>query len=460
MTNLTTVQKAELLDAFAKMGFNDEEDDVGEPRKRPERPQKASKKGARSVEIELTPPHGEKQRIIIEDPENIVAFCGRRFGKTQAGVIRIFKSACEKPGLYWWVGLSWKSASTKRAWRLLKEYSRRIWRALGKDPADHIREGDKEITLPGGSEIWLRTAERPESLAGEAVNGVVLDEFTLMQEIVWTEYVQATLLDNKGWALFIGVPKGKNWAYYLAENAKNRPGWKFVYATTYDNPYIDKDDIDAIKGTVPTGLFNQEYMAMVVDDAGEVFRKVVTAATATQIEQPRPGRQYVMGVDWGKLRDFNAFVVFDVQYKEQVYLDHFNQIDYKIATDRLIALNEKFNPLAIITEINSIGTPIFEQLQRSGLPVIPFTTTNATKQNIIDALALAFEREEIRILPEMVEELQSFEATRLPSSMIRYAAPSGMFDDKVMALALAWQAVIGDGMTEESYESPLDGYRG
>jgi len=53
----------------------------------------------------------------------------------------------------------------------------------------------------------------------------------------------------------------------------------------------------------------------------------------------------------------------------------------------------------IVAEANSIGTPIIEALQRDGLPVEPFVTTNASKAVVIDALALAFERKTIRLLP-------------------------------------------------------------
>ena len=72
-----------------------------------------------------------------------------------------------------------------------------------------------------------------------------------------------------------------------------------------------------------------------------------------------------------------------------------------------------------------------------------FTTTNASKMRVIDALALAFERQEIRILPDpiLIAELQSFEMERLPSGLMRYSAPEGLHDDTVMALALAWHGV-------------------
>lgn len=67
--------------------------------------------------------------------------------------------------------------------------------------------------------------------------------------------------------------------------------------------------------------------------------------------------------------------------------------------------------------------------------------TSTTKATIIESLALAFERGEIKTLPDPVlaGELLAYEAERLPSGMIRYSAPAGMHDDMVIALALAWE---------------------
>jgi hypothetical protein len=100
-----------------------------------------------------------------------------------------------------------------------------------------------------------------------------------------------------------------------------------------------------------------------------------------------------------------------------------------------------------MAESNSMGEPIIEQLQRDGLPVRGFATTNATKAQIIEALALAFEQGAITILndPTLIGELQAYEMARLPSGMVRYSAPEGMHDDGVMSLALAWSAVADSG---------------
>ncbi|MBI3942953.1 MAG: hypothetical protein HY326_08065 [Chloroflexi bacterium] len=391
-------------------------------------------------EITLQRPHSDGQAEVIEYPGNVVLFCGRRWGKTTAGASRILLSAIQRPGLYWWVGLSWRSASLKRAWRVLKHYTRAMWRAAGLDPGPHIRESDKELYLPGGSVIWLRTAERPDSLAGEGVRGVVLDEFSLMSPSVWEEFIEATLLDYGGWAFFAGVPKGKNWAARLFTQAGEREGWIARRYTTYDNPHLNKARIDEVRDHTPEAIFMQEYLAAVLDDAGAVFRRVIEAATALEQEQALPGHEYVLGVDWGRTTDFTVFAVIDLTLNELVYLDRFNQIGYELQAGRLQSLRKRFNPTAIIAEANSMGRPIIERLQAEGLPVQAFTTTNASKAQIVEGLALAFERGEFHIIPDpvLIGELQAFAQERLPSGLIRYGAPEGMHDDTVMALAIGY----------------------
>lgn len=75
--------------------------------------------------------------------------------------------------------------------------------------------------------------------------------------------------------------------------------------------------------------------------------------------------------------------------------------------------------------------------------VTGFQFTNATKANLIEALALAFEKDAVKILDDrvLIGELQAYEMERLPSGLIRYNAPDGMHDDMVISLALAWTGV-------------------
>ena len=72
----------------------------------------------------------------------------------------------------------------------------------------------------------------------------------------------------------------------------------------------------------------------------------------------------------------------------------------------------------------------------------PFVTTNATKAQIVDALALSLEQRRVTLLNDavLIGELEAFESERLASGMLRYAAPEGQHDDCVVATCLAhWQ---------------------
>ena len=139
------------------------------------------------------------------------------------------------------------------------------------------------------------------------------------------------------------------------------------------------------------------------------------------------------------------FVVVDRTTHTMVALDRSNRVDYTVQRGRLRALCELWQPKQIIAEQNSIGQPVIEQLTQDGLRVQPFITTNASKAQAVDSLALAFERGDIRILNDavLVSELVAYQAERLPSGLMRYGAPSGQHDDCVMALAIAWTALAG-----------------
>lgn len=309
-------------------------------------------------------------------------------------------------------------------------------------PNTQIRESERMVILPTGGSVQVKSADNPDSLRGEGLNFVVIDECAFVKEDAWTDALRPALADRKGGALFISTPKGHNWFWRLWHNADGAEwqAWRF---TSYDNPFLDRKEIDAAREQLPERTFSQEFLAEFIDDAGGVFRRIAESATATHVDRAVPGGEYVVGVDWGKTSDFTAFAVLDVTQRALVYLDRFNQIDYAVQVGRLRALVERFRPGVIIAERNSIGDPLIEQLQRDGLPVQAFTTTNASKMRVIDALALAFERQEIRILPDpiLIAELQSFEMERLSSGMLRYSAPDGLHDDTVMALALAWHGV-------------------
>lgn len=390
----------------------------------------------RKVEATLPSLHPGQRVVALHPARFRVLACGRRWGKTRLGSALCIAVAATG-GRSWWVAPSYPVATV--GWRLIKRLS-------GQIPGVAIHQGDRLVTLPGGGEIQVRSADNPDSLRGEGLDFVVLDECAFMREEAWTEALRPALSDRHGRAMFISTPKGRNWFWRLWQRCQDetQDEWHGWQLPTSDNPYISDSEIEAARQDLPERIFSQEYLAQFLDDAGGVFRRVLDAATAAPQDSGIHGHEYIFGVDWGRSNDFTAIAVFDLTTGELCHLDRFNQIDYQVQLGRLEALASRFRPRAIVAESNSMGQPLIDQLQRGNLPIVPFTTTNASKSIAIDALALAFERGALRIIPDptLIGELQAYEAERLPSGMIRYGAPAGMHDDTVMALALAWQRPV------------------
>ena len=313
--------------------------------------------------------------------------------------------------------------------------------------------------LPTGGKIIYRSLDDPDNARGHSADGVVLDEVGFIKAAAWYEVLRPMLIDSGGWLWGIGTPNGRNFFYQEWMKAKDHDdvmAWQIptlgVKITDrglerephpLENPHIQFEEIENIYRTMPFYVFQQEILAEFIESGGGIFRRVMECATATAIEEPIEGRQYVAGVDIGLKVDFTVVSVFDVESREQVYMDRFNQVPYSVLYDRLEAVHRRFNLQAMTIEDNSIGTPPFEEMQERGLPVIPFHTTNTTKQAIIQSLAAAFEHGEIKILndPVQVGELQAFEGKRLPGGGFTYGAPAGLHDDTVMAMAICWQGI-------------------
>ena len=192
-----------------------------------------------------------------------VVNCGRRFGKTTLAVQEILGIAVfgnDKRICY--IAPTFQQARDI-AWEQLKNLARPI--------ATEVNESRLEIkiqTTDGGTSlIILRGWEAIETLRGQRFDFVVIDEVASMRKF-WVGW-RPTLTDSRGSALFISTPKGFNHFYDLY-NTKDSDYESFHY-TTYDNPFIPKDEVDKAKEEMPTDEFFQEYMADFRKQVGLVY---------------------------------------------------------------------------------------------------------------------------------------------------------------------------------------------
>ena len=388
------------------------------------------------IQIDVHPHPGQAE--VHNHPARFkVLAAGRRWGKTRLGVHECLQVAAEG-GRAWWVAPNYKMSEV--GWRPL--------RRMGAKIGAEVRKVDRQIILPNGGDVTVRSADNPDSLRGEGLDFIVLDECAFIEEAAWTEALRPALSDRLGKAIFISTPKGRNWFWRLYQKGLDDRGeWASFSFPTSENPYIEAKEIEDAKDTLPDLIFRQEYLAEFIDDQGGVFRRVQEAAVL-ESAKPDPKRQYIAGVDVAASVDYTVVTVMDTESKDMVYMDRFNRVDYPVLEDRLAAVYDRWQLQSMTIEANSIGRPVIDHMLERGLSVRSFTTTSATKQSVIQGLQSAFEHGNIRIIddPILIGELLSFESKRNPSGSFSYSAPDGMHDDTVMSLAIAWDAISNSGV--------------
>lgn len=99
----------------------------------------------------------------------------------------------------------------------------------------------------------------------------------------------------------------------------------------------------------------------------------------------------------------------------------------------------------ILAETNSIGNVYIDLLKkRCKYPITGFTTTNASKQDLVNMLQLCLDNKEIKLKDdrELLKELQAYQATvNINTKKVSYNASNGFNDDLVMALMLSLKAL-------------------
>jgi hypothetical protein len=329
-------------------------------------------------------------------------------------------------------------------YRLLSDAWRQLCETL-EPVASRKSDSEHRLEVIGGGALECWSLDNPDAGRGRAYAAVVIDEAAMVANLeqAWQQSIRPMLTDYAGDAWFLSTPKGTaNYFHTLYQRGQDptESDWASWQMPTSTNPFIAPGEIEAARGDLTDLAFAQEYLAQFVLWAGAVFRRILDAVRPiTSVPAS------IIGVDWGRTNDSTVFTALSPD-GGVLEIDRFRGIEYSLQRARLEAFWKRLGSTAwIMAEVNSMGGPVVEQLQRDGLPVFPFNTTASSKAAIIEGLALAFERGTIRIPddPVLIGELQAFEGKPLASGMLRYGAPAGQHDDIVMSLAFAWA-----GLTE------------
>ena len=225
------------------------------------------------------------QQEVFKDATRFkVIAAGRRCGKSRLAATTLLIEAlrCPQGSAVLYVSPT-MGQSRQIIWDLLLD--------LGREVIQSSHVNNLDITLINGARIYVRGADRPDTLRGVSLTYAVLDEVADIKSEAWEQVIRASLSDKKGRAIFIGTPKGRNWFFDLFNLGKNETDsdWKSWHFTTKDNPMIDPDEIESAKKTLSSFSFKQEYMASFDTAGSDVFKE----EWLKYGEEPEVGSYYI-----------------------------------------------------------------------------------------------------------------------------------------------------------------------
>jgi phage terminase large subunit len=141
------------------------------------------------------------------------------------------------------------------AWLYLKRLTADI-------PGVEVNESELRVDIPNAgrssSRIRLYGADNPDRLRGLYLDAVIFDEFADMRPSVWGEVVRPMLMDRKGWAVFLGTPKGRNNLFQMYEKALQDEDWFVLRLRASESGLLDPTEIDAARKELTPEQFEQE----------------------------------------------------------------------------------------------------------------------------------------------------------------------------------------------------------
>lgn len=118
---------------------------------------------------------------------------------------------------------------------------------------------EMKIRFTNGSLYQLIGSDNIDSLVGTNPKIIIFSEYAIQSPAAW-DYLRPILDVNKGYALFISTPRGKNHFYDLVNMAKSNKDWFCEVLSIKDTNVLSEEDINKIRSEgVSEELIQQEY---------------------------------------------------------------------------------------------------------------------------------------------------------------------------------------------------------
>lgn len=315
-----------------------------------------------------------------------------------------------------------------------------IIRAIEKSGIIAKKNGsENSIILINGSEIYFRSYQRLDTVRGTSANTLIVDEAAFVKRDEFDEILRPTLSTLGKRCILFSTPRGKNYFYEMAMmgQSSEEPDYHYYYANYRDNPFAKIKEIESAKRKLADKIFRAEYEAEFIDGAMSVFSNYRNC-----IEGTWKKGTIVAGIDVGNADDWTVLTIMDGN--KVICIERWRHLPFEEIIKNICNNLQKYKCKCVYCEINGLGSPFYEflckeiQKRRFGCVTNTWTTTNTTKDNIIQQLINDLAMGNI-IIPnddELMLELSCYEAEYSKNSKAVIYNGVGAHDDMVMSLAI------------------------
>ena len=294
----------------------------------------------------------------------------RRAGKTELAIMELVDKAlkCTLPlPQFFYVAPLLKQAKAI-AWARLKHRAD----PLVRQGAAEIIESELTVRFKAnGAIVRIFGADNPDAMRGVYLDGIVLDEVAQMKPEIWEDIARPCLSDRKGWALFIGTPKGVDLFSELYFRAQKDPAWQAGLYTVYDTNALDPDEVEELKRDMSETRFAREFLCDFTA-AGDDQLISLSDVEASCRRLYRPGEMdyapRVLGVDPARFGDDRS-VIFARQGLVAFEPEVLQGIDNMQLASRVAAKIESWKPDAVFIDAGG-GAGVIDRLRQLGHSII------------------------------------------------------------------------------------------
>lgn len=393
----------------------------------------------------LWQPHAGQLEFLLNPSKFKVLACGRRWGKTDACVVQILHALHRPfPTKHLVLAPTADQAALvfERAVQLLDAFrEQRLSPQESPDPK--VKRSPFPHLRFGRHVVMARSGHVPRSLRGNEATHIVVDEAAYLPESLITEVAMPMLATTDGYLTLISTPHGKNhfWRFFgMGQRGEN--GIWSRQAPTSESPYVSDSFLHVQRQLLSERAFAVEYEADFRDSVGQVFKTDSVQACLVAATPTLTG-PYVIGIDWARYSDYTAVVVLSGD-RDRAWLAstaHFNGQTWDRIVKKVVEIVNRFPEATIVCDSTGAGDVVHELLT-TALPyhhIVGVQFSNKTKVELIDNLSWLIDSNSLRMQPdpELLRELEHFEARTTESGNTKLSARSGYHDDLVIALALA-----------------------